>query len=88
MTNRPTASPPTFLRSNHRLAPSVQPVVRFLDVEAASAIVLLVATAACLVWANSGWQDGYKSFWSTTVHIQVELGYVFDEDLGTSSTTR
>jgi NhaA family Na+:H+ antiporter len=58
----------------------VQPVVRFLQVEAASAIVLLVATAAALVWANSRWQDGYESFWSTTVHIQVG-SYVFDEDL-------
>jgi NhaA family Na+:H+ antiporter len=58
----------------------MQPLVRFLQVEAASAIVLLVATAAALVWANSRWQDGYESFWSTTVHIQVG-SYVFDEDL-------
>jgi NhaA family Na+:H+ antiporter len=80
MTSRPPASRPTFLRSNHRLARAVQPVVRFLQVEAASAIVLLVATATALVWANSRWQDGYESFWSTTVHIRVG-SYVFDEDL-------
>jgi hypothetical protein len=49
MTSRPSASRPTFLRSNHRLARAVQPVVRFLYVEAASAIVLLVPTAAALV---------------------------------------
>jgi Na+:H+ antiporter, NhaA family len=79
MTSRP-ASRPTFLRSDHRLARAVQPVVRFLDVEAASAIVLLVATATALVWANSRWQGGYESFWSTTVHIEVG-SYVFDEDL-------
>ena len=81
MTRRPAISArPTFLRSNHRLARAMQPLVRFLHVEAASAIVLLVATAAALVWANSRWQDGYESFWSTTVHIQVG-SYVFDEDL-------
>jgi len=80
MTSRPPANRPTFLRSNHRLARAVQPVVRFLHVEAASAIVLLVATATALVWANSRWQDGYESFWSTTVHIQVG-SYFFDEDL-------
>jgi NhaA family Na+:H+ antiporter len=80
MTGRPPAHRPTFLRSDHRLARAVQPVVRFLQVEAASAIVLLVATATALVWANSRWQDGYESFWSTTVHIQVG-SYVFDEDL-------
>jgi NhaA family Na+:H+ antiporter len=71
---------PTFLHSDHRLARAVQPVVRFLHVEAASAIVLLVATAAALVWANSRWQDGYESFWSTTVRVEVG-SYVFDADL-------
>jgi Na+:H+ antiporter, NhaA family len=81
MTSRPETSPrPTFLSSDHRLARAVQPVVRFLQVEAASAIVLLVATAAALVWANSRWEGGYESFWSTTVNIQVG-SYVFDEDL-------
>jgi len=49
----------------------MQPMVRFLHVEAASGIMLLLATAAALVWANSRWQDGYESFWSTTVHIQI-----------------
>jgi NhaA family Na+:H+ antiporter len=71
---------PTFLRSDRRLARAMQPMVRFLHIEAASAIVLLVATAAALVWANSRWQDGYESFWSTTIHLEVG-SYVFDEDL-------
>jgi NhaA family Na+:H+ antiporter len=80
MTSRPATHRPTFLRSDRPLARAMQPLVRFLHVEAASAIVLLVATATALVWANSRWQDGYESFWSTTVHIQVG-SYVFDEDL-------
>jgi len=81
MTSQPTGNArPTFLRSNHRLARAAQPMVRFLHIEAASAIMLLVATAVALVWANSRWQGGYESFWSTNVRIQVG-SYVFDEDL-------
>src|SRR6187401_2906583 len=81
MTSQPAGNArPTFLRSNHRLARAAQPMVRFLHIEAASAIMLLVATAVALVWANSRWQGGYESFWSTDVHIQVG-SYVFDEDL-------
>jgi NhaA family Na+:H+ antiporter len=82
MTPQPTSNArPTFLRSNHRLARAAQPMVRFLHIEAASAIMLLVATAVALVWANSRWQHGYESFWSTTVRIQIG-SHVFDEDLG------
>jgi NhaA family Na+:H+ antiporter len=81
MTGRPVASArPTFLQSDRRLARAMQPMVRFLHVEAASGIVLLAATVAALVWANSRWQDGYESFWSTTIRIEVG-SYVFDEDL-------
>ena len=58
----------------------MKPMVRFLQIEAASGIVLLIATAAALVWANSRWQDGYESFWTTTIHIQIG-SHVFDEDL-------
>ena len=81
MTARPTDDTrPTFLASDRRLARAVQPMVRFLQIEAASGIILLVATAVALVWANSRWQGGYESFWATPVHI--ELGsYVFEEHL-------
>lgn len=58
----------------------MQPVVRFLHVEAAGGIVLLLATAAALIWANSAWQDSYESFWHTTIHIEIG-SYTFDEDL-------
>ena len=71
---------PTFIESDRRLARAMQPLVRFSHIEAASGIVLLVAAGVALVWANSRWQDGYASFWSTTVQVQVG-SYVFDEDL-------
>jgi NhaA family Na+:H+ antiporter len=38
--------------------------------EASGGIVLLLATAAALIWANSPWQDSYHTLW----HTQVTLG--------------
>ena len=71
---------PTFLQSDRALARAAQPFARFLHVEAAGGILLVAATIAALVWANSPWQASYESFWSTT--IRVEIGsYVFEEDL-------
>jgi len=37
--------------------------LRFLAIEAASTIVLLLATLAALVWANSPWGESYLRFW-------------------------
>ena len=41
------------------------PVRDFLSTETGSAIVLLGAAVAALVWANSPWWDSYESFWLT-----------------------
>lgn len=41
----------------------------FLHIESAGGIVLLAATAAALVWANSPWSGGYDSFWHTEVTL-------------------
>lgn len=57
-----------------RLARSVaRPLVRFLAQEAASGILLIVATVAALIWVNSGWGDTYHAFWET------ELGATFGD---------
>jgi NhaA family Na+:H+ antiporter len=45
----------------------LQPVVRFLHVEAASGVVLLLFTVAALVLANSPWADSFLGFWKTPV---------------------
>ena len=37
--------------------------LRFISVEAGSGIVLLVAAAVALVWANSPWSAGYAALW-------------------------
>jgi NhaA family Na+:H+ antiporter len=48
-------------------------VRRFLELEAAGGIVLLGATVAALVWANSPWQAGYHAFWEP-LHTVVNDG--------------
>jgi NhaA family Na+:H+ antiporter len=71
---------PTFLQSDRVLARAAKPLVRFSHVEAAGGILLLLATVAALVWANSPWQSSYESLWSTPVRVEIG-GFVFDEDL-------
>lgn len=75
-----TGAAPSFLHSDRRLARAAQPIVRFLHIEAAGGILLVVATVVALAWANSPWQAGYEAFWSTRIRIEVG-SYVFDEDL-------
>ena len=43
-------------------------LARFLAVEAAGGIVLLVATAAALGWANSPWSAAYEDLWRGSRH--------------------
>lgn len=50
----------------HALHPTFWPL-RFIDVEAASGIVLLAAAALALAWANSAWAPLYRSIWHLTV---------------------
>jgi NhaA family Na+:H+ antiporter len=59
----------------------MQPVVRFLHVEAAGGILLLIATVVALVWANSPWDASYNTLWATTIDVQIG-SYTFEEDLG------
>jgi Na+:H+ antiporter, NhaA family len=72
---------PTWLRSDRPVARYLaQPVARFLHVEAAGGIVLALATAVALVWANSPWQDSYHTLWHT--ELSISLGNrVLSDDL-------
>ncbi len=49
----------------------VGPIVRFMHVEAASGVVLLVCTALALVLANSRFADGFLGFWKIQVGFQL-----------------
>lgn len=48
-----------------------EPVVRFLHVEAASGVVLLICTLAALVLANSPWADAFLGFWKTPIGFHI-----------------
>ena len=73
----PPGSWPTAQAAARRL---ISPVERFLSVEAASGILLLVAAALALGWANSPWQGGYQALWHTPVGIRVGP-LAFERDL-------
>ena len=53
----------TWLGTDRFLARRLaRPAARFLAIEAASGILLLIATVVALVWANSPWKNSYASF--------------------------
>jgi Na+:H+ antiporter, NhaA family len=45
------------------------PLRSFLHLEAAGGIVLVGAAIVALIWANSPWQAGYETLWSTELEI-------------------
>jgi NhaA family Na+:H+ antiporter len=48
-----------------------EPLVRFLEIESASGIVLIACTAAALALANSPWAQAWDAFWHIEVHLAV-----------------
>jgi NhaA family Na+:H+ antiporter len=55
---------PALLRLGRTLA-------RFLQIEAASGIILLAAAALAMTWANSAWSEGYAALWHTPLALRV-----------------
>ncbi len=63
---------PPWSRSNRRVARAVvRPVQAFLELEASSAALLLVATIIALLWANSPWSASYARVWSTDITLGI-----------------
>jgi Na+:H+ antiporter, NhaA family len=59
----------------------VQPFARFANIEAASGILLLIATGVALLWANSPWSGAYHQVFEGT-RVGVEIGPIhLDESL-------
>lgn len=65
-----------------------RPLARFLQVESASGIVLLLCTLAALAVANSPWAELYHHFWHLPVSLEIgsfqlggELGHFFVNDV-------
>lgn len=44
---------------------------RFIHIEAASGIVLLIAAALALIWANSSWADSYHALWHLPISVSI-----------------
>src|SRR5690349_7901345 len=64
---------PVYTASNRPLARLVaRPVREFLRVEAAGSLLLLLAAAVALVWANSPWASSYDAFWHA--HLTLDVG--------------
>lgn len=57
--------------------PVSRPLTRFLAQEASSGVLLLIATAAALLWANFG-GDSYFDFWHTEVGLTVGDTQLFE----------
>ena len=57
----------------------LRPLRDFLRTEAAGGVVLLVAAATALVWANSPWKESYADLWHTRLAIDLG-GHVLDLD--------
>jgi Na+/H+ antiporter NhaA len=58
-------APTTWVRS------LATPLRLFVAREVGSALILLAATLAALVWANSPWGSTYEDVWSTEISIRV-----------------
>lgn len=56
----------------------VQPVQRLLEAEVSGGVIMLIAAAVALIWANSPWSASYVDLWSTP--LRVELGDLIQLD--------
>jgi Na+/H+ antiporter NhaA len=56
------------------------PLRDFLSTETGGAVVLLAATVAALLWANSPWQESYEDFWTGELAVSFN-GHALALDL-------
>ncbi|RYE88269.1 MAG: Na+/H+ antiporter NhaA, partial [Myxococcales bacterium] len=64
-------APEAWLPAQRLVRELLRPVERFLRIEAASGILLLLASLAALGWANSPWAASYAHLWHTPVALQI-----------------
>ncbi|MBI2571707.1 MAG: Na+/H+ antiporter NhaA [Candidatus Schekmanbacteria bacterium] len=68
----PPSHPPELWVSARRFADYLaRPLDRFLQIEAASGILLLATTAIALAWANSPWSASYEHLWHTPITFGI-----------------
>jgi NhaA family Na+:H+ antiporter len=79
--DRANPNPPgAWIPFRRRVQSILAPVERFLAIEAASGILLMVAAVAALVWANSPWRGAYSDLWHIPIGFRFG-GFVFERDL-------
>lgn len=72
MSSRIWRQGPSFIASDRALAKYLgRPVAEFLRVEAAGGVLLLVAAAVAMLWANSAWADSYEALWHTPIGVNI-----------------
>src|SRR5688572_5335030 len=59
----------------------LRPFVRFLEIEAASGMVLMVCTAVALVLSNSAWAASFANLWKIPIGLSIN-GVELKESLG------
>ena len=81
MSKRPTEPPPGTWKPARVVAQAlVSPIQRILAVEAASGILLMIATAIALVVANSRWAADFDALWHTPIGFHIG-GHAFERSL-------
>ncbi len=53
------------------LQPMVEPFQRFIRAQSTGGVLLLVATAGAMIWANSPWAESYTTVWNMPVSLVV-----------------
>lgn len=53
------------------IQPMVEPFQKFIHAQSTGGVLLLVATVAAMIWANSPWAESYGTFWNTPVSLVV-----------------
>jgi len=77
----PTPPRVPWLYSERRLARRVgRPLQQFMHVEVSGGAVLLAAALIALIWANSPWQEAYRTLFDTEISLQVG-SWSLSEDL-------
>jgi Na+:H+ antiporter, NhaA family len=72
MTPSDRTPPPEVWTPARRAAQALaSPIHRFLSIEAASGVMLIVAIVGALVWANSPLHDSYEALWRVPIGINV-----------------
>jgi NhaA family Na+:H+ antiporter len=76
----PEAPPGAWLPARKAALALQRPLARFLHIEAASGILLLLMAVVAMAWANSPWREGYEHLWHTELGLHFG-GWSFSRDL-------